>query len=424
MGESAFTMKIRMPLFLKSYGFSIVLLIAISIGSLLGVTLGKDAAFLKPFGDVFLNLLFTALVPLVFFSIASSVAAMSDIKRLGRIILSMLIVFILTGVIASALMVAGVNVYPPAAGLTVDLGAKVTVDHFKTSEQIVKAFTAPDFTEILSKRNMLALIIFSILVGLATASTGRKGRAFAGFLSSGNHVMMKLISFIMYGAPVGLGAYFAYFIGVHGPQLLGSYFLAMTLYYPLALLYFFIGFSVYAYVAGKGAGIRRFWKNIIPTSLTALATGSSMAAIPANLQAAEKTGVPRDISEIVIPMGATIHMDGSGLAAVLKIAVLFGIFHLDFSGRSTILSAIGVAILSGTVVSGIPAGGVIGELLIISLYGFPLEVFPIITMIGALVDPPATMLNSTGDNVASMLVARMLEGKDWMETKSGRYDEG
>jgi Na+/H+-dicarboxylate symporter len=412
-------MAIRLFTFLKSYGFSILLIFSVLMGSLLGIVLGKNAAFCKPFGDVFLNLLFTAIVPLVFFSISSAVASMSNMKRLGKIMSSMILVFILTGIVASALMVVGVHFFPPATGLTIDLGAKVSVDHFKTSEQIVKAFSVPDFTDILSKRNMLALILFSILVGLATASSGQKGRIFSDFLSSGNHVMMKLITFIMYYAPIGLCAYFAYFIGTHGPDLLGSYFKAMVLYYPTAIFYYFLGFSAYAYIAGKSQGVKTFWKNIIPPSLTALATGSSMAAIPSNLEAADRNRVPKDISEIIIPIGATIHMDGSCLAAVLKIAVLFGIFNISLSGTETILLMIGIALLTGTVVSGIPAGGVIGELLIISLYGFPLEVFPIITMIGTLVDPPATMLNSAGDNVASMVVARMLGGKNWMAAGNG-----
>jgi Na+/H+-dicarboxylate symporter len=411
-------MHTRLLTFLKSYGFSLLLIFSVLAGSLLGIVLGKNAAFCKPFGDVFLNLLFTALVPLVFFSIASAVASMSNMKRLGKIMSSMLVVFILTGIVASAIMVAGVHFFPPATGLTVDLGAKVNVDHFKTSEQIVKAFSAPDFTDILSKRNMLALIIFSILVGLATASSGRKGRVFSKFLSSGNHVMMKLISFIMYYAPIGLCAYFAYFIGNYGPDLLGSYFKAMALYYPVAILYYLLGFSVYAYIAGRLPGVKTFWKNIIPPSLTALATGSSMAAIPSNLEAADRIGVPKDISEIIIPIGATIHMDGSCLAAVLKIAVLFGIFNISLSGTESIILMIGIALLTGIVVSGIPAGGVIGELLIISLYGFPLEVFPLITMIGTLVDPPATMLNSAGDNLAGMMVARMMGGKNWMTIRN------
>jgi Na+/H+-dicarboxylate symporter len=188
----------------------------------------------------------------------------------------------------------------------------------------------------------------------------------------------------------------------------------MILYYPTAILYFFVAFTIYVFIAAKSKGVRRFWRNIIPPSLIALATGSSMATIPANLEAAEKNGVPKDISEVVITIGATMHMEGSCLAAVLKIAFLFGIFNMPFAGMDTILTALGIALITGVVVSGIPGGGTIGELLIISFYGFPMESFPIITMIGTLVDAPATMLNAVGDNVSSMLIARMLGGKDWM----------
>jgi Na+/H+-dicarboxylate symporter len=408
-------MKIKLSPFLQAYGFSIILIISIILGSILGIIYQKDAIVFKPFGDIFLNLLFTAIVPLVFFSISSAVAGMTNIRRLGKIMSAMIFVFVVTGLIASAVMVIGVVLYPPAAGIKIALGAGITPEQLKASEQIVKAFTVSDFADLLSKKNMLALIIFSILLGLATSAVGGRGKVFASFLSSASEVMMKLISFIMYYAPIGLCAYFAYLVGVFGPELLGAYARAMVLYYPMAIFYFFIAFTLYAFIAAKREGVRRFWRNIIPASLTALATGSSMATIPANLEAANKTGVPKDISEVIIPIGATIHMEGSCLAAILKIAFLFGLFQMNFFGWETIATAIGIALLVGVVVSGIPGGGTIGELLIISLYGFPMEAFPIITMIGTLVDAPATMLNAIGDNVSSMIVARMLGGKDWMD---------
>lgn len=408
-------MKIKLPPLIQSYGFSIILIISIIIGALLGIVFQKEAVAFKPFGDIFLNLLFTAIVPLVFFSISSAVASMQNISRLGKIMSAMMVVFVVTGLIASLVMLIGVLLYPPALGVNISLGAKINPEQFNTAEQIIKAFTVTDFPIILSKNNMLALIVFAILVGLATSSIGERGKAFASFLSSASDVMMKLISFIMYYAPVGLCAYFAYLVGVFGPELMGSYMRAMLLYYPVAVLYFFIAFTFYAFIAGRGTGARNFWRNIIPPSLTALATGSSMAAIPANLAAAEKTGVPKDIGEVIIPIGATIHMEGSCLAAVLKIAFLFGIFQMDFTGTGTLLTALGIALLTGVVVSGIPGGGTIGELLIISLYGFPPEAFPIITMIGTLVDASATMVNAVGDNVASMMVARILGGKNWMK---------
>jgi len=407
-------MKIKLPPFFRAYGFSLLLLISVIIGAIIGIICGRDAAVLKPFGDIFLNLLFTVIVPLVFFSISSVVATMKNIRRLGKILSAMLLVFIVTGIIASVVMLMGVLLYPPAAGVNIELSARAATEQLPVSEQIVKAFTVSDFSGLLSKNNMLALIIFSLLVGLATSAVGVKGKPFADFLCSANEVMAKLISFIMFYAPIGLGAYFAYLVGVFGPELLGSYARAMSIYYPTAILYFFAAFSFYSYLAGCSNGVRKFWSNITPAALTALATGSSMATIPTNLAAAGKTGVPEDIRDVIIPIGASMHMEGSCLAAVLKIAFLFGIYQMDFSGAVTISTALGIALLTGVVVSGIPGGGMIGELLIISFYGFPLEAFPIITMIGTLVDPPATMINAVGDNVAAMMVARLLGGKNWM----------
>jgi Na+/H+-dicarboxylate symporter len=232
--------------------------------------------------------------------------------------------------------------------------------------------------------------------------------------------MMKVISYIMWYAPIGLGAYFAYLVGVLGPELLGAYLKAISLYYPIAILYFFISFSIYAYWAGGKKGFKTFWANILTPSLTALGTGSSIATIPSNLEAADKIGIPKDISRIVIPIGSTIHMDGSCLSAVLKISLLFGLFQMSFTGWETYLGAIGVALLSGIVMSGIPGGGFLGELMIVTLYGFPPEALPIISMVGTLVDPPATMVNAIGDNVASMMTARALHGKRWMNQRDSK----
>ncbi|OGX38304.1 MAG: sodium:proton antiporter [Omnitrophica WOR_2 bacterium RIFCSPHIGHO2_02_FULL_52_10] len=401
---------------LSSYRFSIILLLSLLTGAALGLVFKDRAALFKPFGDIFLNLLFTVVVPLVFFSISSAVASMTGGRRLGNILLAMLGTFIATGAAASLLMIAAVKAFPPAQGMHIALQAPESMGNVNIGDVLVKAFTVSDFSELLSKKNMLALIIFSVLIGLGAAHAGERGREFARFLSAANEVFNKVVGYILWYAPVGLGAYFAYLTGVFGPQLFGSYFRAMALYYPLALGYFVIAFSVYACLAAGREGLRRFWTNIIPTSLTALATGSSVAVIPLNLEAAEKSGVPEDIREVVIPIGATIHMDGSCMSAVLKTALLFGIFQMDFAGPGTLLAALAIALLSGTVMSGIPSGGFLGEILIVTLYGFPPEALPIISMIGVLVDPPATMVNAVGDNVCSMMVARILGGPRWMTT--------
>jgi len=397
--------------FLKQWRFTLILIGAVVIGAGLGYCVGPKAERLKPLGDLLLNLLFTAVVPLVFFSLSSAVAGSSNLKRLGRIAGWMLVVFVVTGIVSAVLMVVAVKVFNPAEGLTLELGQPPQAETANLVEKIVNTVSVQDFSMLLNRRNMLALIVFSVLTGLASQAVGQKGKPFREFLVSGAAVMGQLIKLIMLYAPIGLAAYFAYLVGVFGPELIGTYARVVGLYYPLAIGYFIVGFSFYAFLAARSGGVQRFWTNIFPPALTAWGTGSSLAALPANMEAAERIGVPEDVREIVLPLGATIHMDGTAMAAVLKIAVLFVLFGRPFAGLETLAGAVGVSLLCGVVMSGIPGGGFLGEMLIVTLYGFGPEALPVIAMLGTLVDPPATMINASGDTVAAMMVTRLLERK-------------
>ena len=178
-----------------------------------------------------------------------------------------------------------------------------------------------------------------------------------------------------------------------------------------------IAFPLYAYLGGGKEGVRVMRRHILCPAVTALGTCSSVATIPTNLEAAEDSGVPRDISDLVLPLGATMHMDGSCFSCVLKIAFLFGVFGIPFEGAGLIVKILLVAVFSSVAMSGIPGGGYIGEYIICTLF-FPAQMaiaYPIAVTIGNLVDPPATMINSAGDYVVSFLVARFTEGKDWLE---------
>lgn len=399
---------------LKAYRFPLILLVSIIIGTIIGLIFGEKASVIKPLGDIFINLLFMIVVPLVFFSISSAIAAMDSMRRLGKIMGSMMTVFVLTGIISSIFMLIVTVLFPPGSNANIPLETPEEIEELSLADQLVQTFTVPDFVDLFSRSNMLVLIIFAVLVGVATGLIGEAGRPFAKFLASGSEVFMKIVKIIMYYAPIGLGAYFATLIGEFGTALIGDYAKAVIIYYPVSVLYFFIGFTLYAFIAGGREGVVRFWKNIFAPAVTALGTGSSVATIPVNLEAAKRIGIPKDIRETVIPLGATIHMDGSCLSAMLKIAFVFGVFNIDFSGIDTFFIAIGVSLLSGIVMSGIPGGGFLGEMMIITLYGLPIQALPIISAIGVVVDPPATMVNSTGDTVASMVVTRHLDGKDWM----------
>ena len=402
----------------RSYRFPIILLSGIIIGSIIGLVFGERAKVLAPLGDLFINMMFTAVVPLVFLSISSAVGSMMNMKRLGRILGSMFSVFIITGAIAAVIIIVVVKAFPPAEGVNIVMEA-ATLDEISVGDALVNAFTVSDFPLLLSRSNMLPLIVFSILFGFSVSLVGGEDNKIAQALDMLNKVMMKMIGIIMLYAPIGLGAYFAALIAEYGPQLLGAYLRSMAIYYPLCIAYFFVAFFAYSYWAGGKEGTRIFFKNILSPAVTSLATCSSIATLPVNLTATEKMNVPKDIREIVLPIGATMHMDGTALSSILKISFLFGIFGQDFSGFGTYLTAVLIAVLGGVVMSGVPGGGLIGEMLIVTIYGFPPEAFPIVATIGFLVDPPATMINASGDAVASMMVTRIVEGKNWLNQKIG-----
>ncbi|MCC3646915.1 MULTISPECIES: dicarboxylate/amino acid:cation symporter [Cytobacillus] len=406
-----------------NYKLTIFLLLSILIGGVAGVVLGPKTAVVKPFGDLFLNLLFMIIVPLVFFSIASSLANMGGMKRLGKIMAGVFTVFFITAVISAILGFIGISIVDPLKNTDVSAIKSIMTEAAIDPEaeevtflgQLVQAFTVPDFQMLFSKNNMLQLIVFSILFGLATAMSGEKGKPIANLLSSGSAVMMKIVGFVMYYAPIGLGCYFATIIGELGPQILGGYVRVFVLYLVLTLIYFFGFFTLYAFAAGGKDGVKVFWKNAITPSVSAIATCSSAACIPINLTAVRKMGVPQDIAETMIPLGANTHKDGSVLGGVFKIVFLFSLFGKDMSSMTSILTILAVSFLVGAVMGAIPGGGMIGEMLILSVFGFPPEVLPIIAVISTIIDAPATLLNSAGNTVSAMMVSRVVEGKNWLK---------
>ena len=402
--------------FFRTYGFLGAMLLSIVLGCLLGA-LWPGAACLAPLGTIFINLMFCIVVPLVFCSLAGSIACMKSPGRAGKIMGTTLLVFIVTGLIAAAIMLLAVRLYPPVSAPWTDAAAGTVDAQAGIAELLVNFFTVEDFAALLSRRAMLPLIVFSVLFGFAVNLSGGAECLTAKVLQDMTNCLLKLVSLISYYAPAAFFGFFASLVASYGAQITASYGRALLLYYPICLIYALIAFPLYARIGGGRAGVAVMRRNILPPALTALGTCSSVASIPANLEAAERSGVPRDISDLVLPLGATMHMDGSCFSCVLKISFLFGVFGIPFEGAGLIAKILLVAVFSSVAMSGIPGGGYIGEYIICSLF-FPAQMaiaYPIAVTIGNLVDPPATMINAAGDYVVSFLVARFTEGKGWLE---------
>ncbi|MCI6854367.1 MAG: dicarboxylate/amino acid:cation symporter [Firmicutes bacterium] len=408
----------------RNYRFLAILLGAMILGCIVGWISPEFAAKLKPFGTVFINMMFCIVVPLVFASISSSVAGMRSRKRAGKILGTTVAVFVITGAIAAFIMFILMKIFPPVITAWEDIPAEEMGEYATLSDMIVNFFTASDFVGLLTRRAMLPLIVFSLLFGFAANLAENGEGVITRFLESLTNVMLKFVKIITFYAPIAFFAIFAGLVADYGSMITESYGRAMLVYYPLCFIYIFTAFPLFARFGGGPGAVKVMFKHIARPAVVSLGTCSSVATIPTNMEVAEDTGISKDVSEMVIPLGATMHMDGSCFSCVLKIAFVYGVFGIDFTWGQ-VIPIILVAVLSSVGMSGVPGGGYIGEYIICSIF-FPAQMelaFPILVAIGNLVDPPATMINSSGDYVVSYIVSRYVDGKDWLQQKLGALNK-
>lgn len=409
----------------SNYKQTIILLGSLIIGAIAGIIWKEDCVVVKPLGDLFLNMLFVVIIPLIFLTITTSIAKIKQPKRLGKVLGSIIGVFIITSIVAVAIgLVSTYSIKLVDTNDSTAILETLSEDETTSSielnilERTVKAISTDDFINLLSKNNILALVIFSILAGLAISKVGEKGRAFEELLNSANAVVLKLVDIIFLFAPIGLGCYFASLIGTFGNEIAVGYFKTFIIYTVVAVLFYIIIYSLYALIAGGKKGLVRFWQNVIPATATSISTCSSAACIPINTKCAKNIGVSDDIAETIIPLGTSFHKDGSIIGSVFKImflAYLFGTNVYSFSGISSVIVT---ALIANLLVVAVPVGGgTISEMLILSMMNFPVAALPILTIIATIIDPPATMLNVVGDTSSSMLAARIVDGKNWLNKK-------
>ena len=416
-----------MQKFLKNYASIIFMLIGIVGGCIVGAffpvvkdadgnTIAAGASVLKPLGTLFINMMFCIVVPMVFASIAGAVANMGNRKRAGKIMGVTIGTFVITGAIAALIMYVIMQVFPPVLEPWQNIPSEEIGEYATLSELIVNFFTAEDFVGLLSRRAMLPLIVFSILFGFAVNLNGGKDSIIGKWLEDLSAVMLNFVKIVSYYAPIAFFGFFADLVATYGPQITTDYARGLLAYYPLCAIYVFTAFPLFAFIGGGKNGPREMFRHILKPAMVSLGTCSSVATIPTNMEAAKDTGISKDVSDMVLPLGATMHMDGSCFSCVLKIAFVFGVFGKDF-GLDMLVPVILVAVLSSVGMSGVPGGGYIGEYIICSIF-FADQMdlaFPILVTIGNLVDPPATMINSAGDYVVSFIVERFVTGKDWLE---------
>ena len=398
----------------KNYKSTLILLFSLIIGTIIGLIFGEKACILSPFGDIFINLMFIAIVPLVFLTITSSIIKMENPKRLGKIMTTIFITFACMSIIAavigvfSSYFVKLIN-SNDIANINTLLDQNIEIsNNLNILEQTVNLITVNDFYKLLSKDNIIAILIFAIICGFAIRKSKAKGKELTKIIISLNEVTINIVNIIMYYAPIGLGCYIASLIGSYGSVIAIGFLRTFIIYLLVCLFIYFIIYSLYALIFAGKQGFKSYWKSIITPSLTALATCSSAACIPINIAKTKEMGVPNDIAETVIPMGTSFHKDGSVVGSAFKIMFLVSLFNRDIS----LLSILGVSILSTLLITAVPiGGGTISEMFILKLLGFPSSALPILSIIATIIDAPATVLNVVGDSASSLIITRIIDGK-------------
>ncbi len=409
---------------IKNYKGTLILLGMVIIGVICGLVFKEKAQVVKPLGDLFLNLLLVIIVPLIFFTITSSISKMNEKKRLSKILTSTIIIFLITSIIAvlfGFLTTSFTNLVNPndtdAIKEVFDNTVKEDIE-LNILERTVNVLSTNSFAGLLSTNNLIALIVMSVLFGLAINKAGAKGRKIAELFDSFSEVMYKLVEIIMYYAPIGLGCYFASLVGTLGSTIAIGFLKTFVIYTIVCLVFMALFYTLYAFIAAGKKGIKAFWKNIIPSALTSLGTCSSAASVPVNIECTKKIGVPTDIAETTVSLGTSFHKDGSCIGSVFKIMFLVSLFGTSLSTFGDISKVLGIALLATLLVTAVPiGGGTISEMLILTMMNYNVAALPILTIIATIIDAPATLLNVVGDSASAMLVARTVEGKNWIEKK-------
>lgn len=415
---------------IKNYKSTLILLGSVVIGAICGLIFKEKAEIVKPLGDLFLNLLLVIIVPLIFFTITSSISKMNEKKRLSKILISTIVIFLITSVVAvlfGFLTTAKINLVNPenteaikeVFDNTVEEGVELNI-----LERTVSVLSTNSFVNILSTSNLVALIVMSVLFGIAINKAGEKGKKVAELFDSFSEIMYKLIEIIMYYAPIGLGCYFASLVGTLGGTIAVGFLKTFVVYTLVCLVFMAVFYSLYAFIAGGFTAVKAFWSNIIPSALTSIGTCSSAASVPVNIECTKKMGVPNDIAETTVSLGTSFHKDGSCIGSVFKIMFLVSLFGTSLSTFGDISKVLGIALLATLLVTAVPiGGGTISEMLILTMMNYNVAALPILTIVATIIDAPATLLNVVGDSASAMMVTRIVEGKDWINKKNNKKEK-
>ncbi|MTI15069.1 dicarboxylate/amino acid:cation symporter [Sansalvadorimonas verongulae] len=380
------------------------IIVAMVLGLSVGGWLGESAQALKPIGTLFVNAIKMLIVPLVFCSLVVGVTAMEDTAKMGRIGIKTLALYLATTTIAITLGLLFGYVVQPGSGIS--LVAQQPVGNQETPSLIntIVALIPQNPVESMARGDILQIIIFALALGISLSLTGEKGKPAIAVFTSLAEAMYKLTELVMKCAPYGVFGLMAWLAGTYGVDVLLPLLKVIVAVYIATLLhlYGFYGFCLKA--LGKVSPLR-FFKVVFDAQMIAFTTSSSAGTLPMSLHCSRRLGASASTSCFILPLGATINMDGTALYQGVTALFIAQAYGIDLS-TADYLTIIATATLASIGTAGIPGGGLIMLTLVLTTVGLPVEGVALIAGIDRILDMARTTVNITGDIMVNILVSK------------------
>jgi len=393
---------------MKKLQLTTKIFIGLALGILLGIILqpNPDIAvkFVKPFGTLFLNLIKLVIVPLVFSSLVVGTCGMDDVRKLGRIGGKTVAYYMLTTAFAVTIGLILANLSNVGGGFSIPVDAKVEVAAAPNVIETLLNIIPSNPLKALVDGNMLQIIAFALIIGAGIIGIGEKGKVLFNFFDSMADVMYKIIAVIMEFAPIGVFALITPVVAQNGPGVLLPLLKLIVVVYAGCAIHALFTYSATVSLFAKVSPVK-FFKGIAPAMVFAFTTASSSATLPINMKRCEENlGVPKSVTSFVLPLGATINMDGTAIyqgVCAFFIAQVYGI-NLPISAQLTIILT---ATLASIGTAGVPGAGMIMLGMVLQSVGLPIEGIALIAGVDRILDMMRTMINVTGDAACATIVA-------------------
>ena len=391
----------------------IALILGVVVGLVCYFTQTQDFTknFLKPFGDIFVNLLKFIVVPVVLLSMIQGILAMGDLKKVGTVGGKTVGYFMGTTAVACVIGLVLANAF-----LVLDLFPNLTLgDTTYTAKQfdgfmsVLIGIFPTNMWSAFVNANMLQVIVIALFLGGAMLAAGEKSQMCRDFVDSAYAVIEQLMAFIISLSPIGVFTYMAWVTATQGASILGSLALVLLCAY---VGYFLHAIIVYSFSAKVFAGLSpvAFFKGAVPAMIFAFTSASSTATLPVSKECADNMGADKDISSFVLPLGATVHMDGTAIYMCVATVFLATCAGVQLT-LTQLIMVVAIATLSAIGTAGTPGAGVIMLTMVLGTVGIPVDYIGLIIAVDRLFDMGRTTMNITGDIAGALCVTKWTNGK-------------